>query len=164
MWQAQEVIMSADNGDDQHLSIAEAAVRLGVSEFTVRRRVRSGKLAAVRVERPQGFEWKVIAGSLPAPDAADQHVAGDHVPPKQRRAVGDQVAEGLLEMLSLERERVQKLEQERFELAGRLGFLQAKNAELEERVKLLTAGEASAPRDPTPEPPQRPWWRFWRSG
>lgn len=38
-------------GQGQHVTVAEAAVRLNVSEKTVRRRIASGELPAVRVGR-----------------------------------------------------------------------------------------------------------------
>ncbi len=39
--------------------IQEAATLLGVSESTLRRRVRSGQVNAQQVETPQGFKWWV---------------------------------------------------------------------------------------------------------
>ena len=43
----------------QAATVADAARILGVSESTVRRLVRTGKLEAERVERPQGHAWLV---------------------------------------------------------------------------------------------------------
>jgi len=49
-------------------TIAEAAQRLGVSEHTVRRRVRNGDLPGSQVATPQGYTWLVeITEDLPAP-------------------------------------------------------------------------------------------------
>jgi hypothetical protein len=41
------------------VTIAEAARRLRLSEYTVRRRVRTGELPGVQVATPQGFVWMV---------------------------------------------------------------------------------------------------------
>jgi len=41
------------------VSINEAARHLGVSEDTVRRRIRAGNLLARKEPRPQGFTWVV---------------------------------------------------------------------------------------------------------
>ena len=42
------------------LSIQEASHRLGVTEHTIRRRLRKGELQGEQVPRPQGFTWVVI--------------------------------------------------------------------------------------------------------
>jgi excisionase family DNA binding protein len=64
------------------VSIAEAARTLGISGHTVRRRIKRGELPAERVERAQGYEWRVLIAS--APPAAPAQVArssadADHV-------------------------------------------------------------------------------------
>ena len=38
-------------------TIREAALRLGVSQDTIRRRMRRGELQGVKVETPQGYTW-----------------------------------------------------------------------------------------------------------
>ena len=43
----------------QNVSIDEAARHLGVSQDTIRRRIRNGELDAHQVERPQGYTWRV---------------------------------------------------------------------------------------------------------
>ena len=56
-------------------TIPEAARRLGVSEHTVRRRVRSGELPGKQVATPQGFTWVVdIPEDLPEPEASFSEV------------------------------------------------------------------------------------------
>lgn len=52
------------------VTISEAAVRLGVSPDTVRRRIARGELAAVKEPRPQGFVWFVVL-----PEEAEERVA-----------------------------------------------------------------------------------------
>jgi len=41
------------------VSIREAATRLGISEDSVRRHLRSGELAGEQEKTPQGFRWRV---------------------------------------------------------------------------------------------------------
>ncbi len=43
----------------EQLTIPEAAARLVVSIVTVRRRLKAGHLNGVKVETPQGYEWRV---------------------------------------------------------------------------------------------------------
>ncbi len=43
----------------EQLTIQEAAARLGVSVVTVRRRLKAGHLNGMKVETPQGYEWRV---------------------------------------------------------------------------------------------------------
>jgi hypothetical protein len=43
----------------ERVSIKEAAERLGVSQDTIRRRLKSGELAGEREKTPQGFVWCV---------------------------------------------------------------------------------------------------------
>lgn len=43
----------------KHVGIKEAATMLGVSQDTIRRRLRRGTLKGEQVERPQGFTWAV---------------------------------------------------------------------------------------------------------
>ncbi len=108
------------------VGIAEAAQVLGLSEWAVRRRIKSGKLAAIRVERPQGYEWRV---SL------------DQVAPEGNSPLGAQLANdrnlalsALVAQLAEERQRTAELEQERAELYGRLGFLQSESLHLRSQL------------------------------
>ena len=59
----------------QAATVADAARLLGVSESTVRRLVRTGRLEAERVERPQGHAWLV---KVPTP-ATDQPGSEQHL-------------------------------------------------------------------------------------
>jgi excisionase family DNA binding protein len=59
----------------QAATVADAARLLGVSESTVRRLVRTGRLEAERVERPQGHAWLV---KVPTP-ATDQSGTSQHL-------------------------------------------------------------------------------------
>lgn len=166
------------------VSVAEAAQVLGVGEKTIRRRIQRGELSAVRVERPQGHEWRILLD--PVTTRSDGHTGslGQHADPvtvqveQDKAETCDQVtaalrlAETLTEQLAHEREqaaalltgrdrRIAELEQERFHLAGQLGFYQAQLEAAREQIKLLET--------PKPDPAgvgvaaeRRPWWQFWR--
>lgn len=64
----------------EHVTIKEAAERLGVSQDTIRRRLKTGELAGEREKTRQGFVWRVAlppefaqapAAAEPAPAASD---------------------------------------------------------------------------------------------
>ncbi len=126
------------------LTIAEAAKTLGVTEWVIRRRIKKGQLAAIQVERPQGYEWRV-ALHQEASDAPSDALSS-------QLADSQQVLGALVAQLAGERERTAALEQERAELYGRLGFYQAQLEQAKERIALLEAPQRT---------PKRPWWRFW---
>ncbi len=126
------------------LTIAEATKALGVTEWVIRRRIKRGQLAAIQVERPQGYEWRV-ALRQDTPDAPSDALG-------RQLADSQQVLGALVAQLASERERTAALEQERAELYGRLGFYQAQLEQAKERIALLEAPQHT---------PKRPWWRFW---
>jgi hypothetical protein len=58
------------------VTIAEAALRLGISEPTARRRVRGGELPGTQVRTPQGFTWMVdLPDDLPSEPAPSGDMA-----------------------------------------------------------------------------------------
>jgi excisionase family DNA binding protein len=56
------------------VSVAELAQALDVGEKTIRRRIQRGELSAVRVERPQGPEWRDMLD--PVTTRANEHASG----------------------------------------------------------------------------------------
>ena len=135
------------------LTLQEAAQRLGVSEHTVRRRVKRGTLAGVQVSSPQGFVWRVRL-----PDAATSP---------------DGLANGQVAF----RDALQVIERQQHliaQLSGQVGFLQGQL----ETYKALTAptphqsaqegqqgaSVAGVVSDDLARPlaaPRKAWWRFW---
>lgn len=164
---------------DSSVSVQEAATTLGCSEKTIRRRIKAGTLRAHQLPTSQGYEWRVHlngaadqAPPLPTVQVSGQpdQVPGDAAqvdeqlpeaaampPPQQYEAAN----EPLLKALGL----VERLQRENMELAGRVGFLQAKLQTAEEQLLTLAAGPLAPPvtdHEPTPitspvEAPQ-PWW------
>ena len=170
-------------------SVKEAAARLGLSEKTVRRRIKAGELAASRHATAQGYEWRVhLSGTAdhvpghdadqvpPQPDQAPARAAdqvdgvdgsNDQLPGQDGQAAGRVMTtspppvgeQALLKALEL----TDRLQRENMELAGRVGFLQAKLQAAEERLLALSAPPVDAGDGTEDAPPPRagPWWRFW---
>lgn len=192
-----QVPSSAVHGDGS-VSVQEAAAVLGLSEKTIRRRIKAGTLPAHRLPTSQGYEWRVQLTGYDAqvPTPLTNHVDGhaDHLPSQNGQAGGQHTESGreeaapatassepadqvdarldsgrdqaMLKALDL----ADRLQRENMELAGRLGFLQAKLQHTEERLLALAAGPAPSQPDPTapPHPPAahrpagpHPWWKFW---
>jgi len=180
------------------LSVHEAAKRLGVSEATIRRRIRRGELRALKHPLPSGYEWRVLLDDHPAvmpaesavthddqPPVTSDHPAYTHEPAQQRMddqppvtildqgvvttadsaIINDQPAVMPPDMMRL----VERLYTENVQLAGQIGFYQARIQALEEQVKLLTDSQHGAEHptpdaEPTPQaadqPAKRvPWWK-----
>jgi len=156
------------------LTLEQAGRALGLSPRTVRRMVRRGELAADKIEGPHGPQYLV---RLPAGQAGTVATnghggRGQGAPAGQPTAAVHRGQASLVPLVTELTHRVAALEQERFELAGRLGFYQAQLQQAQETIKALQAPqEPIAPPPPAgalfrplpadPAPPRRPWWRFW---
>ena len=168
------------------VSIQEAAQHYGVAPATIRRWIKSGKLAAHQQHMPQGFEWRVQlpdhAVQLPNHDVE----APDHTPPIQLEqasvptnvhvqlldhdqvttddqvATDDQINNDMTMLKALEM--VDRLQQQNMQLAGQVGYLQAQLHDAHEQIRVLVdtqhAQEPPA-TDPKPKATQQhtPWWR-----
>jgi len=127
--------MHADGGatptPDSGITLAEAAAVLGISKDAVRRRLRAGFLVGHRIDGPHGPTWCVHLdgvpgmrhpGAAPAPTVA--HPADTVAPPAENAA--------LVELVG-------RLTQENRDLAGQVGYLQARAQILDEGVRALEA-------------------------
>jgi excisionase family DNA binding protein len=138
------------------LSVQEAAKLLGIHEKTVRHRIRTGELVAVKVPRPQGFEWQVyLEGSPPAQVEPSSPQVSDQIDSPSVQLNGPPRQGDNAELVRL----VEKLHDENRQLAGQVGFLQAKLQDAQERINLLEApkDEPASPAELGTKP--RPWWR-----
>ncbi len=158
------------------LTIHQAALQLGMSQTTIRRRIKDGSLKASRIPTSQGFEWRILLDEqAPATSGAQLVTNGENLPTNSEEgpAIGDQVPtsddqlatitdevassvmeqlQPLLEQLNAERDRGNELQRQNVELAGRCGYLQARLEASERQVLALT----------TPQEPERTsaaWWR-----
>jgi excisionase family DNA binding protein len=153
---------------DEWLTIRQAADRLGLSDLSVRRRIKDGRLAHRLVDGKYFVNLALPASSLPSLPASpvsdhDGDYSGDQSAPVGAPAPGElaavlpavtELAERAGRSAALE-ERLRQLEtreadlQERLvALATRNGWLESRLDEREQTIKLL---EDSRHR--------RPWWR-----
>ncbi len=166
------------------LTIKEAAAELGISEKTVRHRIKLNQLAALKVETPQGYQWRVYPDGLPSERQVEPHP----LPTKQEveeDLVPDPVqleAPALLEvlhMLNTRQAMIDQLQQEALEKAEKIAELtgaaahwqtraivaeeQARRAEEQVRLLMAPKDEPSnvTPAEPEPsaEPVRVSWWK-----
>ena len=143
-------------------TLAEAAPILGVSVDTVRRRLKRGELEARQVHTQHGPTWEVCVGmaSTEPQDAAQGSVNG-----AQGHAggtAGGDAGPGMVQLVAL----VDRLQRESRDLAGQVGYLQARVQMHEETIRALTAPQApvDAPTAPeTPDPTTEAPWSRWRA-
>ena len=146
---------------------SELAQRLGVTDRYIRHRLAKGKFKGFKEFDPEvGAEvWWVELPDPPEESDPDQNqdqipdLAVDDGPPTT--SGGRQEGEADPDLGGSPWQLVDKLYRDNLELAGRLGFYQAKIQELEtsqtkllERIALLEA--------PKQQPPaSKPWWKLW---
>ena len=164
------------------ISASEAAARLGISERTLRERIKTGKIRATKVVGVNGNAvYRVFLDDTPPsteptpPPAAGSPTMTETMPPPKEGTTPPSAE--VLALVAL----VERITRENLELAGRVGFLQAKLQDAEEEIRMLRAPAQS----PEPEMTNltnhpahvenradsgdqkvsaRPWWQFWRSG
>lgn len=154
-------------------SVAEAAQVLGVSEKTIRRHIKAGRLAATLFNGPRGPEYRIESLELREPSAGaalseeatapgdTAGVAADSVQdsspaPSQAQELALAGLEGaasalladLQAQLAAKERRIEELQQEKMQMAGQVGVLLERARHLEEQLKLLP-----------PPKPKRSWWR-----
>ncbi len=150
------------------LTVRQAAVASGVSERTIRRRIKEGSLVAEKVPTAQGYEWRVQLDGVACPPGGQarrvdgNRLVGAAVPVAGRvDGAADEVGEALVRALGL----VERLQRENLELAGRVGFLQGKLQEAQAQLLALAPPVVSpplVPAVPVEEPPHGGLRAFWR--
>ncbi len=153
------------------LSIREAAELLGKDASTIRRRIQRGQLAAYRRETEHGYEWRIPADGLGAPPPGVHPLhnarlpgiqsmhdappigmhAQEHAPPA---AAGNPE---LIKALDI----VDRLQRDNQQLAGQVGYLQAKLQDAQEQIRLLTVDTSQPEPEPATVDEARPlrWWQ-----
>jgi len=112
--------------------IQEAATLFGVSESTLRRRLRSGQVNAHQVETPQGFKWWVDVDIPDTSDSVSDQVNGH---------VADQVQAGKDDIIRILSEQVE-----------------AQRQQIRELHILLQTAQAQLP---PPQAQHRRWWQIF---
>ena len=122
------------------LSIPEAVHTLGLSQDTIRKRLRSGDLQGQKVKGAGGFRWEVFVADDPTGKGATQD--GNHANVTDDGNHGDDANGGAL--VDQMQARIDSLETQLTTRAGEIDQLH--------RLLAQTALNAA---------PGRPWWRFW---
>ena len=138
---------------DGSFTVKAAAARLGVSERTIRRRIKDRVIDAQQVPTAQGYEWRVYFDTTAVQvDTPSTRHAGkvDGMPVRPAGTPAPELMKAL--------EMVDRLQQDNQQLAGQVGFLQAKLQDAEEQIRLLTAPQGEPAPEAEPVKP-RPWWR-----
>jgi hypothetical protein len=120
----------------ERVSIPEAARRLGVTQDTIRRRIRKGELAAYQEPRPQGYVWFV--------DVPEEELSSEEPPyPDCKEETGE--VQLLREVMELLREELKTKDRQ----------LQAREREVQELHVLLQQSQTALPAAGD----HRSWWR-----
>jgi hypothetical protein len=146
------------------LDLRAAAMRLGVSDRTLFRRISAGKL--VKRERADGRieVWLPLTdGQTASPDSVG------HTEEQQAERVlavaqrfNDAVSLAVSQQLAVHVEKITELARENGELSAENTRLRERVAELETRqTASATMTDTVSVSDTSGEPPRRPWWQFW---
>lgn len=135
-------------------TIEEAAKALGVSEKTVRRRIKDGTIKAEHIAGKYGPEYRISEAQFASlrknpsslvlvDDPSDNNGFSDSAP-----SPGDNAQQGSGSLpLDKAMDMIKYLQSENERLAGQIGFLQAKVLEAENKLRLLAAPK-----------PRVAWW------
>jgi hypothetical protein len=134
------------------VSIAEAGHRLGISQDTVRKRLRMGELTGTQVRAPGGFRWMV---ELPedVPGAETKKNGNKEAEDREDQSLAESVA-ALSARVEGQQELIEALQSQ---IQSQKDQLEARGREVQELHVLLQQAQAAlpAPRE------GRSWWRFW---
>jgi len=134
------------------LTIADAAQRLGVSDHTVRRRIKAGELPARRDGTGRLWVTLADAGATPAESSATASRTPESPPDGHSTAVYREL------VASLQRQ----IETQALELDARRREVQELHVLLQQAQRALPAPAQQIAQDaPSAEPLRRRWWQ-WR--
>ena len=128
----------------QGLTVTEAAKALGLSERTIRRQIKSGKIRATLVPGRYGDEYRVELDETTKPQGG----AGNDLPDTIDNVLDNPLDKASDSALDKALDMVNSLQQEKAELYAQVAYWQGQFRHLEEQFKLLTEAK-------------RPWWRKW---
>ncbi len=148
--------------DPGTLGLDEAARVLGLSERTIRRMIKTGEIDAYKLKTPRGEVWRVRLGnSAPTGTQPGKNPGTEGGTPAGNAATtaadpGTPAPPGTVELVQL----VDRLTRDNQQLAGQVGYLQARVQDQERQIALLMAPKDDAPVETPAEPEhRRPWWR-----
>jgi chromosome segregation ATPase len=125
------------------VTVPEAARRLGITEDTVKRRLRKGELQGERKARPQGYIWMVeLSEEEVDPDSTVTGTTSSHGEDSENHQVSNGEVRRLEEMVSMLQHQ-----------------LEVREREVQQLHVLLQQAQAALP---APRENARSWWRFWQ--
>jgi len=133
------------------VSIAEAAHRLGISQDTIRKRLRVGELAGERVKASGGFRWLVEL-----PEDVRESGTPEYLDENTGEASGLQ---GIVATLHAQNQSLQDhLATLQAHVQSQGEELEARRREVQELHVLLQQAQAALP---APKENRHSWWQFW---
>jgi excisionase family DNA binding protein len=133
----------------QQVSIDEAARLLGVSQDTIRRRIRNGELKAHQETRPQGYIWRVTL-----PDEEPESEGQNHV---CDTCLSSDLVEALRNTIQRQDDAIAQL---RTQLEAKDRQLETRGREVQELHVLLQQAQAALA---APKENHQSWWRrLWQ--
>ena len=147
------------------LTVKEAALELGISEKTVRHRIKLHQLAARKIETPQGYQWRIYPDGVPSEEDMEpdplpvERDLEEDVEPDPLQVEPPAVLE-VLRMLDARQTMLDQLQAELREASNAAAHWQARAVTAEQTVqRLLPAPKDDPAPEPPAEPERRPWWR-----
>lgn len=146
------------------ITVQQAAEAYGVSEKTIRRRIKSGELSAYQVPTAQGHEWRITAAApADAPRVVDQDGAEADGEPVTNlaRPDGQPALLRALEIIREQQERIRELEDRNERLVGEAAYQRGRSegyqrdiAEAKQQLQALAAPEGAQ------QTPKSLWFRL----
>jgi hypothetical protein len=154
--------MVEEHSGEGWLSLNEAAVLLGVSTDTVRRRMKRGEFQSRQIPTPHGPAYQVLCNPLPNQSAT---LAATLADPTEEETSEAQKPLALIEMVRL----MEKLQEENSRLQlkaesaamwqGRAEMLALQLQKAEDQIKMLAAPKKILDKESNES--DKPWWKFW---
>jgi chromosome segregation ATPase len=129
------------------VSISQAVTRLGVSEVTIRRRLRKGELNGHKRQTPQGYVWLI---ELPDDISGDENGSNGE---------GESLSELVAALRSQVEGQQELVDSLQAQVKAQQDELTAKNKQIEQLHVLLQQAQAALP---APKENQHSWWyKLW---
>jgi hypothetical protein len=130
------------------VSVIEAARSLGVSEETIKRRIRRGELNGQQQPRPQGYVWMVDIPEEVLASTSQHDTTTTHDDDTDHDTSSGEIRR-LEEMVKLLQQQLNVYQEE----------LEYRRREVQELHVLLQQAQAALP---APKEDRPSWWRFWQ--
>jgi excisionase family DNA binding protein len=155
----EDFFSSDDKAGQGVLTLEEASKRLNLSERTIQRRLKEGRLKGFKISGPRGPEWRIaisdtegetvealVASDDTTTSSDDRTFIHDVSSEDKTRDTEDATTSAMERLLRFYEGRIEKLEGKLESVVWRNGYLEAQLEEAESQVKLLPDYEAQAAR------------------